>query len=185
MNKQSILIFVLPLLFLSCVSYEKTTEFASFPIDYPVSASASIYWQGKTITDSNYEVVEEFQFMKRSRQSLKKGSSSIPVDLQNELDQYLAKSNADGFVDLSIELIHTGSTDVNLIILERTVSILGMLAPTPVIIANSGDLNQLTKPNMLGYFAGCGALFGGSFLHQYLGHVYFVYRIEGKVVKYK
>lgn len=180
--------FLLPLLFLSCVSYERTVDLASMSLEYPVSASSSIYWEGDTISNDKYEVLTEVEFMKKSKQPLNNDRPSIPLDIQPDLDQILSEYGADGFVDVSIELMHSGSSDVNLVFAERAFGALAFISLTAPIIIFAPDISEIDPVDAapyLGLVLGSGALFGGSFVHQHYGSVYFIYRIKAKAVRFQ
>lgn len=169
----------------ACASINQNLRIAPLATDYPVSASASLYVDGRSISTDQIQVIKEFTFTKSYAPRITEEEALL--DLTTEIDAVMTETGANAVVKLRIGVVRTDTNAVTWIAFERYLGVVALggavgLAYMAATYSGDGPSGSLTLSVALGGL-GAAAL-GGSFLHQHLGTVGYTVRVDGVAVRY-
>ncbi len=183
MNKvlvKSGILFFIVLLTASCVTFEQRVLVRPVSDDFPVSASSSIYWNGRVYTSEDYSVVRGFEYS-AVLESPVLGRETIELDMSDDLAGMLHGTGADGVVNLTFELLNIDKGPLALMDISQMVIGIGLGNlgyGIYVQLVENPDLIAITLGG-----AGATALgLGGYFLARATGKITYVYRVSGTLV---
>jgi len=168
----------------SCVTADQTVTLAPLETKIPVSASASLYVDGKVLNDSQYQVVKPFHLEKKFRIPL--GASDSAIDLSREVETFVQGTDVKAVTQLTISVKDIGTGDLGWIAFERSlgaasVSVGALLLGVSTLLPP--DQNSLLVPSIIVVGSGA-ALLGGSVYHESVAGVDYWLNINGVGVKY-
>ncbi len=187
---------LMALAFSSCASLHQKLAFKAIPQDLPVSASSSILVGDKVVQSDGFASSTPFSITKDV--SVPLNLPKAEVDLYPDLKEAAAKSGGDAIAGLKISIQNFQSSDYGWVCFERYmgayIAVIGgaMVAFTAEFGPSSyGGPNVTYDATSYNRVLGAGwvvtgvgvALFGGSFLHERLGHSVYTIGLEGQSVK--
>ncbi|MBN2735549.1 MAG: hypothetical protein JXR70_01120 [Spirochaetales bacterium] len=182
-----LLIFITGLIMSSCASIDHKLSIAPIDRDYPISASSSIFYQDQIIYDSDVEIVNQFKFKKVY--SMKITEREMRLNIAKELDNQIELAGADGISGLKITVTNINTDALDWINIERYSGLVitggcaaWILAPS---IFKQPEMSQEQLKVSLAITGTGLLLFGGSYLHENLGTIAYVFEIEGNAVRFK
>jgi hypothetical protein len=172
----------------SCAFVEQSVRLAPLSSQYAISASSSLWVNGKTVAEADMTKVKDFQFTKFYTVKLKE--KELVYDLSLDLKNLLEEAGANGAINLQVKVNAIDTRVVNWIAVERYtgllvggtgLAIIGVLANTSYGLGADSDAWGWG----IGFAAVGAALFGGSFIHESLATIGYSFEIAGTAVIYE
>jgi hypothetical protein len=158
---------------------------APLSTEIPVSATGSLFVEGRTIDGSQLEVRKEFSFDKAFSAKLKQ--KEVELMLGDDLARLAEEAGGNAIVNLTVALAEVRACDLNWIYLERYVGLFSAVGGLVYLVSPLYWSGGSSSESLIagGVLAGTGAaLIGGSFLHESVGSTAYSFRISVEVVRY-
>jgi hypothetical protein len=190
MNKSKLLVIPILALLLSisaCASMDQTMKIAPLGMNYPVSASSSLYVGEQTLSEDQLHQAKHFEFMKYF--SPKMAEREVQLDLAADLTKVIDENGANAItkLEISVEDIHADA--LTWIEFERatgvTIAITGaaVFAGVASNATNTSGAQSVEEVAAIMTAAGA-AIFAGSWLHRAFATVDYTIKISGTTVRY-
>lgn len=181
------IIFFLATFLGSCATIDQKITLSPIVNQHPVSSSASLFTDGKIITEDKYMEAKEFKLVKLVNipYPSKQGSFDISSDLEDALPGF----EYDGIAKLRLSILNIDTSNSGWILLERNFAY--MLGSVGAVFLAAGviDSSLLSTFGMdnsfpLAMLAASGAFAGVSIIQERTGNVVYSVGVSGLKVKF-